>query len=122
MLEELKDEGRILSIGATHYSRSAFPELMDVMRGGRVEFVQVPYNSAETAVTEEILPLAAELGLASIVVSPPRDKIIWTSISRPNYGGYQRGAFRAGSGACQWRVYKVAHQEKEGRWRCRRES
>lgn len=52
-LEELKGEGRIRSIGATHYSHSAFPDLMDVMRGGRIDFVQVPYNAADTAVTEK---------------------------------------------------------------------
>ncbi len=69
-LEELKGEGRIRSIGATHYSHSAFPELMDVMRGGRIDFVQVPYNAADTAVTEEVLPLAAELDLGVIVMVP----------------------------------------------------
>jgi aryl-alcohol dehydrogenase-like predicted oxidoreductase len=50
MLEKLKSEGKVLSIGATHYSRSAFPALMDVMRSGRIDFVQVPYNAAETSV------------------------------------------------------------------------
>ena len=70
MLEELKSEGKVLSIGATHYSRSAFPALMDVMRSGRIDFVQVPYNAAETSVTEEVLPLAEELGLGVIVMVP----------------------------------------------------
>ena len=70
MLEELKSEGKVHSIGATHYSRSAFPQLMDVMRGGRVDFVQVPYNAADTAVTEEVLPLAEELDLGVIVMVP----------------------------------------------------
>jgi aryl-alcohol dehydrogenase-like predicted oxidoreductase len=70
MLEELKSEGRVRSIGATHYSHSAFPALMDVMRGGRIEFVQVPYNAADVAVTEEVLPLAQELGLGVIVMVP----------------------------------------------------
>lgn len=70
MLEELKDEGKVRSIGATHYSRSAFPALMDVMRSGRIDFVQVPYNAADTAVTEEVLPLARELDLGVIVMVP----------------------------------------------------
>ena len=70
MLEGLKSEGRVRSIGATHYSRSAFPELMDVMRGGRVDFVQVPYNAADVTVTEEVLPLAEELDLGVIVMVP----------------------------------------------------
>ena len=70
MLEELKEEGKVLSIGATHYSHSAFPALMDVMRGGRIDFVQVPYNAADVAVTEEVLPLAEELDLGVIVMVP----------------------------------------------------
>ena len=70
MLEELQSEGRVRSIGATHYSRSAFPALMDVMRSGRVDFVQVPYNANEVTVTEEVLPLAEKLGLGVIAMIP----------------------------------------------------
>ncbi len=70
MLEKLQSEGKVRSIGATHYSHSAFPALMEVMRGGRVNFVQVPYNAADVAVTEEVLPLAEELGLGVIAMIP----------------------------------------------------
>lgn len=69
-LERLKEEGKVRSVGATHYSRSAFPQLMDVMRSGRVDFVQVPYNAADVSVTDEVLPLAEELGLGVIVMVP----------------------------------------------------
>jgi aryl-alcohol dehydrogenase-like predicted oxidoreductase len=69
-LEELKDEGKVLSVGATHYSRAAFGDLMSVMHSGRVDFVQVPYNAAETAVTEELLPLAEQLELGVIAMVP----------------------------------------------------
>jgi aryl-alcohol dehydrogenase-like predicted oxidoreductase len=69
-LHRLKDEGRVLSVGATHYSRAAFGDLMSVMRSGRVDFVQVPYNAAETSVTEEVLPLAEELELGVIAMVP----------------------------------------------------
>jgi len=41
-LHHLKDEGKVRCVGATHYSRAAFGDLMSVMRGGRVDFVQVP--------------------------------------------------------------------------------
>jgi aryl-alcohol dehydrogenase-like predicted oxidoreductase len=69
-LHRLKDEGRVRAVGATHYSRAAFGDLMSVMRSGRVEFVQVPYNAAETTVAEELLPLAEELGLGVIAMVP----------------------------------------------------
>ena len=70
MLEELKGEGKVRSIGATHYSRSAFPALMDVMRSGRVDFVQVPYNAADVTIAQEVLPLAQERGLGVIAMVP----------------------------------------------------
>jgi aryl-alcohol dehydrogenase-like predicted oxidoreductase len=69
-LHRLKDEGRVRAVGATHYSRAAFGDLMSVMRSGRVEFVQVPYNAAETTAAEELLPLAEELGLGVLVMVP----------------------------------------------------
>jgi aryl-alcohol dehydrogenase-like predicted oxidoreductase len=69
-LHRLKDEGRVRAVGATHYSRAAFGNLASVMRSGLVDFVQVPYNAAETSVTEEFLPLAEELGLGVIAMVP----------------------------------------------------
>ncbi|MFL6058027.1 MAG: aldo/keto reductase [Rubrobacteraceae bacterium] len=69
-LHRLKDEGRVRAVGATHYSRAAFGDLMSVMRSGRVDFVQIPYNAAETTAAEELLPLAEELGLGVIAMVP----------------------------------------------------
>ncbi len=70
LLHRLKEEGRVSAVGATHYSRAAFGDLMSVMRGGRVDFVQVPYNAAETAVARDLLPLAEDLGLGVLVMVP----------------------------------------------------
>ena len=70
MLQRLKEEEKVRAVGATHYSRAAFRDLISVMRSDRVDFVQVPYNAAEISATEELLPLAEELGLGVLVVSP----------------------------------------------------
>jgi aryl-alcohol dehydrogenase-like predicted oxidoreductase len=70
MLQRLKEEEKVRAVGATHYSYAAFRDLISVMRSDRVDFVQVPYNAAETSATEELLPLAEELGLGVLVVSP----------------------------------------------------
>jgi aryl-alcohol dehydrogenase-like predicted oxidoreductase len=69
-LEQLREEGSVRAVGITHYQHSAFPSLMDIMRSGRVSFVQVPYNAANRVVEEELLPLAAELGIGVIVMQP----------------------------------------------------
>jgi aryl-alcohol dehydrogenase-like predicted oxidoreductase len=69
-LERERDAGRVGLIGATHYSASAFAELATVMRTGRVEAIQIPYNPHEREVEREILPLAAELGIGVVVMRP----------------------------------------------------
>ena len=44
MLEGLKGENQVEAIGATHYSHTAFDDLAQVMKSGRIAAVQVPYN------------------------------------------------------------------------------
>jgi aryl-alcohol dehydrogenase-like predicted oxidoreductase len=70
MLERLRDEGHVRHIGVTHYSASAFGELARVMRNGRLDAIQIPYNPHEREVEAEILPLADELGLGVLVMRP----------------------------------------------------
>src|SRR3954451_5283939 len=47
LIEALREEGLVSYTGATHYNPSAFGELADVMRTGRVDAVQIPYNPRE---------------------------------------------------------------------------
>lgn len=69
-LEQLRDAGQVKAVGITHYRTEAFPEMMRIMRSGRVTAIQIPYNPREREVEREVLPLAAELNIGVIVMRP----------------------------------------------------
>ena len=69
-LEPERAEGRIDRLGVTHYAPSTFRELGRALRSGRFDAVQVPLNPRERECEREVLPLAAELGVAVIVMRP----------------------------------------------------
>ena len=68
-VEWLKEEHDGL-LGVTHYSRSAFGELAEALRTRLFDVVQLPYNPHERDVEQELLPLAAELGIRVMVMRP----------------------------------------------------
>ena len=70
LLEQARDAGTVGLIGATHWSAAAFAELATVMRTGRIDAIQIPYNPLESEVERLILPLAADLGLGVVVMRP----------------------------------------------------
>jgi diketogulonate reductase-like aldo/keto reductase len=69
-LEGERASGRVELIGATHYSASAFEELERVMRTGRIQAIQIPFNPREREVERRILPLAQELDLGVMAMRP----------------------------------------------------
>ena len=82
MLEQLKGEGKVVAVGATHYLPSAFDELCGVMRTGRLDMIQLPYNPRLRDAEHHVLPLAAELGLGVLVHSPLRFGVLDQRVDR----------------------------------------
>ena len=73
-LEAERDAGRIERLGVTHWQASAFPELARALRTRRFSVVQIPYSPVERECEEELLPLAADLGVEVVVMRPLGDK------------------------------------------------
>ncbi len=69
-LERLKGEGKIGMVGVSAMVKEAYPTIMDLMRQGRVDAVQIPYNVLNRSVDEELLPLAEDLGVGILVMEP----------------------------------------------------
>jgi aryl-alcohol dehydrogenase-like predicted oxidoreductase len=69
-LEDERAAGRIGRLGVTHYSPSSFGELARALRTERFQTLQIPLNPHERTAERELLPLAAELGVAVIVMEP----------------------------------------------------
>jgi diketogulonate reductase-like aldo/keto reductase len=69
-LEPERAAGRIERIGVTHYGAAAFAELAEALETRRFDAVQLPLNPHQREAERELLPLAAELGVAVIVMRP----------------------------------------------------
>ena len=83
-LEAEREAGRIDSLGVTHYSPSAFGELAEALRTERFQTLQIPLNPRERSAERELLPLAAELGVAVIVMEPFDSGALLRSPPRPD--------------------------------------
>ena len=69
-IEEERVAGRIDRIGVTHWSPGSFGELEAALETGRFDTVQIPLNPLEREAERRILPLAADRGIAVIVMRP----------------------------------------------------
>jgi diketogulonate reductase-like aldo/keto reductase len=69
-LEQERALGRAGRLGVTHWNATSFPELAEAMSTRHFDVVQLPYSPRERECEEVLLPLAAELGMAVIVMRP----------------------------------------------------
>ena len=71
-LFEMKAAGQVRYVGVTTSHGRRHAELLDVMRSEPIDFVQATYNVLDREAERDILPLAAERGIAFIANRPFR--------------------------------------------------
>jgi aryl-alcohol dehydrogenase-like predicted oxidoreductase len=69
-LHEWKAAGTIRYLGVTHHAHAAFGELEQILRTEQIDFIQLPYNAADRAAEQRLLPAAAERGVAVLAMEP----------------------------------------------------
>jgi diketogulonate reductase-like aldo/keto reductase len=69
-LRDWKDDGKIRYIGITTSHGRDHKELQDVMQREKPDFVQFSYSMANREAEEDIFPVAADLGIATLINRP----------------------------------------------------
>lgn len=69
-LRDWKAEGKIRYLGITHYTPGAYGEVARLLKAEKLDFVQINYSLLEREAEEQILPLAADRGVAVIANRP----------------------------------------------------
>jgi diketogulonate reductase-like aldo/keto reductase len=79
-LRAWKEQGRVRYIGVTHYTVSAYPDLIRVLERERLDFVQFNYSPVMRDAEKRLLPLAAERGTAVLVNRPFEDGALFQRV------------------------------------------
>lgn len=69
-LRDMKESGRTRYIGITTSSARQYEQFLAVMRSETLDFIQVNYSLASRGAADEILPLAADRGMAVLINLP----------------------------------------------------
>lgn len=79
-LHEWKEQRKIRYFGITHYTTSAYPELMRLIKTEKPDFVQFNYNISVREAEKELLPLAKEKGVAVIINRPFEEGALFNNV------------------------------------------
>lgn len=83
-LKRWKKEGKVRYIGITTSNGRDHQELIEIMRKEPLDFVQFSYNIGNLTAEEELLPLAQDKGIATMINRPfQRGSLFRTSKGKP---------------------------------------
>jgi len=79
-VRDWKAQKKIRYFGITHYTVSAYPELMRLIKNEKPDFVQFNYNISVRDAEKELLPLAKDKGVAVIINRPFEEGALFNSV------------------------------------------
>ena len=82
LLQAMKAAGRLRYVGITTSEGRRHREMEHIMRGHRIDFVQLSYNLLDREAEQRLLPLARERGIAVLVNRPFRQGALLRQLQR----------------------------------------
>ncbi len=81
MLKELKQDGRIRYLGTTWTGEQRYDDLAAAMQNEPLDFIGVDYAIDNRVAAERILPMAQDLGIATLIYLPFGRNRLWSRVS-----------------------------------------
>lgn len=97
ILNEYKQEGRVRYVGTTSTNARRYPDLIAAMKDYDLDFVGFDYAIDNRVAAEEILPLAEDRGIATLIYQPFGRDRLWSRVS-----GQELPEWAAEIGAVTW--------------------
>ena len=84
MLQAMKQAGRVRYVGITTSEGRRHRDVEQIMRGHRLDFVQLTYNPVDREPEQRLLPLARERGIAVLANRPFQQGALLRALQRPS--------------------------------------
>lgn len=90
IIQELKEEGHVRYIGTTITQAGRYGELERAMRAYPIDFIGVDYAIDDRVAAESVLPLAEELGIATLIYVPFGRRRLFSRVQGVDVPGWAR--------------------------------
>jgi aryl-alcohol dehydrogenase-like predicted oxidoreductase len=107
-LQRWKAEGKIKYLGITHYTTSSYPDLIEVIKREKLDFVQFNYSAGTRQAEQKLLPLCADKGVAVLINRAFEDGSLFTRVQNKELPGWAK-EFGATSWAQVFLKFVLAH-------------
>lgn len=85
---ELQQQGRTRYVGVTHFLASGLPELENILRSEKLDFIQINYSVNAPQAARTVLPLARDQGVAVLINRAFDDGKLFTRVAGKDLPGW----------------------------------